>query len=113
MDVVDGRPHVAKVRVAGSNPVFRSKENPLLSRGFLYFKPWLGTILERLRVEGAMLWRWVSSSSGGGSPECFEWQCSYFAAEWRGFGHAGEYVACVESIAEAFSEEAKPARVAR
>ena len=60
MDVVDGRPHVAKVRVAGSNPVFRSKENPLLSRGFLYFKPWLGTILERLRVEGAMLWRWVS-----------------------------------------------------
>ena len=27
MDVVDSHPHIAKVRVAGSNPVFRSKHN--------------------------------------------------------------------------------------
>ena len=27
MDALDGHPHVAKVRVAGSNPVFRSKQN--------------------------------------------------------------------------------------
>ena len=28
------KPHLAKVRVAGSNPVVRSARNPLLRRGF-------------------------------------------------------------------------------
>ena len=114
----DGRGGRSSSRCQGEGRGFESRlplqREPPAEQGVLIFQALAGHDFGALAGRrGDVVALGFVSSSGGGSPECFEWQCSYFAAEWRGFGHAGEYVACVESIAEAFSEEAKPARVAR